>query len=73
MAEWKGLTPDEAAQRLHSAGFNELPAARRRNFLALAMELLREPMILLLLASGSVYVVLGEPREAALLLGSIAL
>jgi Ca2+-transporting ATPase len=67
----RGLSEAEAAQRLAGEGFNELPAPRRKGFVRLAAEILREPMILLLLAASSLYFVLGELREAVVLLGSI--
>jgi Ca2+-transporting ATPase len=64
-ATYFGLTEQEAAQRLQTEGFNELPSARPRSLLRTAAEVLREPMFLLLLATGTVYVLLGDPREAA--------
>lgn len=63
-ATYFGLTEQEAAQRLQSEGLNELPSARPRSLLRTAAEVLREPMFLLLLATGTVYVLLGDPREA---------
>ncbi|MDQ2970253.1 MAG: cation-transporting P-type ATPase [Acidobacteriota bacterium] len=66
-----GLTEDEARGRLAAEGFNELPGRRRRGLATIAFEIVREPMILLLLAASSVYLVLGNPREAVVLLASI--
>ncbi|HET6936766.1 MAG TPA: HAD-IC family P-type ATPase, partial [Candidatus Angelobacter sp.] len=63
-ATYFGLTEQEAAQRLQMEGLNELPSARPRSLLRTALEVLREPMFLLLLATGIVYVLLGDPREA---------
>ncbi|MBI2817937.1 MAG: cation-translocating P-type ATPase [Acidobacteria bacterium] len=68
-----GLSETEAANRLQLEGYNELPSARPRGILAIAIEVVREPMILLLLASGTVYVLLGDLQEALVLLGSIFL
>jgi len=59
-----GLSEEEAARRLRDEGFNELPAAGPRNIFAIAAAVLREPMLLLLLGAGAVYILLGEPREA---------
>jgi Ca2+-transporting ATPase len=66
-----GLTQSEAAQRLAEEGYNELPSSRRRNSLAIALEVIREPMFLLLVACGVVYLFLGEPKEALMLLGFV--
>jgi Ca2+-transporting ATPase len=66
-----GLTQTEAAERLAAEGFNELPAARKRQFLKMAFEIVREPMFLLLLACGSLYALLGDIVEAGMLLGFV--
>ena len=66
-----GLTEDAAAGRLAEEGPNELPSSKRRGALAIAWEVVREPMFLLLVACGVVYLTLGEPKEAAMLLGFV--
>jgi Ca2+-transporting ATPase len=65
-----GLTTAEAARRLESEGYNELPTARRGGILSAAYELAREPMLLFLVAAGLIYLVLGDVREALVLLAS---
>ncbi|HXJ38372.1 MAG TPA: HAD-IC family P-type ATPase, partial [Bryobacteraceae bacterium] len=67
----RGLTQEQAAARLEADGPNELPSAKPRSFLAIAWDVLREPMILLLVAAGVIYLVLGEPRDSLVLLISI--
>ncbi len=67
----RGLTEAEAAARLQADGFNELPTAKPRSFLATMWEILREPMILLLVGAGIIYLFLGELRDAVVLLASI--
>jgi Ca2+-transporting ATPase len=67
----RGLTETEAAARLKAEGFNELPAAKSRNFLATMWEIAREPMILLLIGAGVIYLFLGELRDSLVLLISI--
>jgi len=67
----RGLTQEQAAARLKSDGPNELPSAKPRSFLAIAWEVLREPMILLLVVAGAIYLILGEPRDSLVLLISI--
>jgi Ca2+-transporting ATPase len=46
------------------AGRNEAIVAKRRDLVASAVEVLREPMFLLLMACGAVYISLGDPYEA---------
>jgi Ca2+-transporting ATPase len=68
-----GLSQGDAEDRLRREGPNELPKSKPRRLLALVKGVLKEPMILLLLASGAIYLVLGSRDEAFLLLGSIGL
>jgi P-type Ca2+ transporter type 2C len=67
-----GLSEAEARRRLAQEGFNELPAAPRRGILAIALETVAEPMILLLIAASIIYLLLGDLREALVLFASIA-
>ena len=63
-----GLTAAEAASRLQAEGFNELPRAERRTWVRILVEVLREPMLALLLAGGLIYLALGDQTEAIILL-----
>lgn len=67
-----GLTDREAAARLAAYGLNVLPSSRPRSFLSLALTTLREPMFLLLVACSALYLLLGDPGEAAILSLAIA-
>lgn len=53
---------------MKSEGFNELPCQEHRTPLAIVLEVLREPMLLLLLAGGAIYLLLGDLQEALILL-----
>ena len=66
-----GLTEAEARARLASEGPNELSREQRRGLLAAAGAVLKEPMLLLLLAAGAIYLVLGDVREALILLSFV--
>jgi len=66
-----GLTQSEVEARLAAEGHNELPTARRRDILAIALEVAREPMFLLLVAAGTIYLILGDIQEALVLLASV--
>jgi len=63
-----GLSATEARARLAKRGPNELPGDRQRGLLALLREVVREPMLLLLLGAGSIYLLLGDVQEALMLL-----
>src|SRR5271169_1363211 len=66
-----GLPQAEAHVRLRAEGANELPTAGQRNILAIALEVLREPMFLLLVAAGAIYLLLGDVSDALMLLGFV--
>jgi Ca2+-transporting ATPase len=66
-----GLTQDTATGRLHTDGYNELPSSRPRSLWAIAAGVVREPMFLLLLACGGIYLLLGDRHEALLLLAFV--
>ena len=70
-AQVRGLTVYEAARRLALDGPNELPRERPRSLLASTWAVVREPMILLLLAAALVSFLLADPLEAAVLLMSV--
>jgi len=63
-----GLSDAEAALRLAQEGYNELPRADRRTPLSIALEVVREPMLALLIGGGIVYTALGDVKEALVLL-----
>jgi len=63
-----GLSPAEAAERLGRDGPNELPQERRRDPGRIVLDTLREPMLQLLLSASLLYVLLGNPQEALILL-----
>jgi len=71
LAEAPGLSEIEAAARLARDGGNELPAQGQRALLAIAAEVVREPMFLMLVAAGALYLVMGKLSDALLLLGFV--
>ena len=58
-----GLTEAEASALLREVGPNELPSAKPRSSLAIAWGVVKEPMFLLLVACGGVYLVLATSRK----------
>jgi Ca2+-transporting ATPase len=67
----EGLSSTEAAARLERDGPNELAASRRRTLAASALAIAAEPMSLLLLACGGIYLLLGDRQESLMLLGFV--
>ncbi|HYK80258.1 MAG TPA: cation-translocating P-type ATPase [Micropepsaceae bacterium] len=63
-----GLRETDAQARLKSEGYNELPRPDHRTPLRIVLEVLREPMLALLLGGGVVYLALGDLKEALILL-----
>jgi P-type Ca2+ transporter type 2C len=63
-----GLTAQQAAQRLTADGPNELPTARKRNLAQQAWDVVREPMLLLLLGAGTINFLLSEPLDGVILM-----
>jgi magnesium-transporting ATPase (P-type) len=66
-----GLSERDAKALLGRFGYNELPVSGRASVLRAAVEVVREPMILMLLAAGGIYLLLGDLREALVLLSSV--
>ena len=66
-----GLTETKAREHLARDGPNELPVSRRRSVLRLLGDVVAEPMFLLLVACGVIYLALGDRNEALMLLGFV--
>jgi len=63
-----GLSQARADALLASEGPNELPGMKKRSLFGTIFDVLREPMLLLLIGAGAIYLVLGELRDALILL-----
>ncbi len=66
-----GLSDAQARRRLAADGPNELPSSPPRDLLQLLRQVLLEPMFLLLVACGVIYLALGDRQEALMLLGFV--
>jgi Ca2+-transporting ATPase len=67
------LTSEEARKRLAEHGYNELAGSQPKNIWRIALEVIREPMFLLLITCGSLYMLLGDYREGLVLVSSIVI
>ncbi len=63
-----GLSSAEAGVRLKAEGYNELPRPDHRTPLRIVLEVVREPMLALLIGGGAIYLLLGDLQEALILL-----
>ena len=64
----RGLSENTAQKRLKDEGYNELPSQKKQNIILIFLHVLLEPMLLLLLGAGLIYVLLGEKQDALMLL-----
>jgi Ca2+-transporting ATPase len=71
LSGFSGLSDTEARARLDADGPNELPSSKQRGILAIAVEVAREPMFVLLVAAGSLYLAMGKLGDALMLLGFV--
>ncbi|MBQ0920069.1 ATPase, partial [Hydrogenophaga aromaticivorans] len=68
-----GLSAKDAAQRLAEDGPNALPGGQQRSLLSIALDTVREPMFLLLLAAGTLYMAFGDLQEGLTLFGFVVI
>lgn len=66
-----GLNAAEAARRLATEGPNLLPGSVPKSTAAIVREVVTEPMFLMLLAGGAIYLALGDRTEALFLLSFV--
>ena len=62
-----GLTEAEVSLRQKEEGYNEISAAKKRNILNIAIEIITEPMFLLLVGCALIYLIIGDIHEALML------
>jgi len=67
----RGLTASQAKEKLRTEGYNNLPSSKPKNFFSIALGVVKEPMFILLVACGTLYLVLGDLREGLMLLGFV--
>lgn len=66
-----GLTAAEAARRLAAEGPNVLPGSEPKSTAAIVLDVVAQPMFLMLLAAGAIYLTLGDRAEALFLLAFV--
>jgi Ca2+-transporting ATPase len=68
LSEHVGLSELEAAARLKAEGPNELPQQQRRTAFRILRDVLKEPMLALLLGGGLISLLIGDTADAPILL-----
>ncbi len=66
-----GITSTEAQEKLKKDGYNELPSSKKRSVFRIALSVIKEPIFLLLVGSGSIYFFLGDITEGLVLLSFV--
>jgi len=67
----KGVTQKEASAKLQKEGYNELPSSKPKSIFKIAFGVVKEPMFLLLVACGTLYLILGDIQEGLMLLSFV--
>ena len=65
------LTEKQAKDKLLSEGYNELPSSKPKNILQIALGVVKEPMFMLLVACGTLYLILGDIQEGLMLMSFV--
>ena len=66
-----GISQKEAAEKLEKDGYNELPSSKPKSVFNIAIGVVKEPMFLLLVACGTLYLILGDIQEGIMLLSFV--
>lgn len=64
----KGLTNEEVKLAREKFGRNVLIKEKKENFLMKILEVIKEPMFLLLMIAAIIYFILGEPKDGSIML-----
>lgn len=65
------LTDEQVKEKQVKEGFNEITEVKSHNFFKMVFGIFKEPMFLLLLICGSLYLLLGDIQEGIMLLGFV--
>ena len=71
LESFTGLSREQAAEKLATEGYNELPESKKRSIFGIIIEVVHEPMFILLVASGLIYFVLGDISEGLMLMSFV--
>lgn len=72
-SELKGLTVDELKAARHNFGYNQMTPTHKRTWLIMLLDIIKEPMLILLLAISAIYFFVGNYEEAVFMLMAVVL
>jgi len=67
----KGLTSGQAKEKLTKEGYNNLPSSKSKNIFAIIFGVIREPMFILLVGCGILYLVMGDLQGGIMLMSFV--
>jgi len=68
---YKGLSTNLAKKKMLAEGYNSLPSSNSKNFFTIALEVVKEPMFILLIVCGTLYLIMGDVQGGIMLLGFV--
>ncbi len=63
-----GLSEADVIKKFKEDGYNEIPSQEKQGIFTIFINILKEPMLLLLIGAGIIYLLLGEENDAIMLL-----
>ena len=69
--KYRGLTSLQAKEKLTKEGHNNLPSSKPKNIFTIVVGVLKEPMFVLLVTCGTLYLVMGDLEGGLMLLGFV--
>ncbi len=69
--KFKGLTEQQVNEKIKNEGYNELNSSKPKNLFSIMIGVVKEPMFMLLVACGALYLILGDVTEGLMLLGFV--
>ncbi|MBS1588947.1 MAG: cation-translocating P-type ATPase [Bacteroidetes bacterium] len=66
-----GLSSDEVLASQRQNGVNKINAVQKSSWVSLLLDILKEPMLLLLIAVATIYLIVGDYGEAIFMIGAI--
>ncbi len=70
-AKQTGLTSSQVREKLRLEGYNNLPSSDPKNYFTIALGVMKEPMFILLVSCGTLYLVMGDIQGGVMLLGFV--
>ena len=70
--DYSGLSSHEVIKLQQEHGRNELVPERKETFFRKVLEIVKEPMFLLLFGTALLYFILGEPKDGSIMIGFVA-